>query len=138
MWRPAGRVERVDNYVYLRMKKVSLFIPTFAELKEGSYEILSLVADIIKETHNEGYKIEICGHTAWVESDEISANFNSWELFFSALTYGYEIFCRRVRNAEKQNGTFRILSSTNRIQKGETEEEKSHDKGEWKSGCPAS
>jgi len=116
-------VERVDNYVYLRMREGVLFYPDLAELKEGSYEILSLVADIIKEAYNEIYKIEICGHTAWVEIDEISTNFNSWELSSQRSLTVMRYFVAEC-GMPKNKMVLSAFSSTEPYTKGETEEEK--------------
>lgn len=73
-------VERVDEYIYFRFKDGVLFQPDLAILKKDSYQILDFVSDILYETYPEIMSIEIAGHTAWVPSDDINTNFNSWEL----------------------------------------------------------
>lgn len=116
-------VERVDNYVYLRLREGVLFYPDLATLRDGSYEILNLVADIINEAYSEIYKIEICGHTAWVVQDEIDTNFRSWELSSERALTVMKYF---VTNSgiPKNKMVLTAYSSTEPYTTGETEEEK--------------
>ncbi|HPT85434.1 MAG TPA: flagellar motor protein MotB [Bacillota bacterium] len=116
-------VERVNNYVYFRLREGVLFYPDLAVLKDDSYDILSLVADIIKEAYNEIYKIEICGHTAWVAIDEIPTNFNSWELSSKRALTVMKYFVTECE-LPKYKMVLSAFSSTEPYTKGETEEEK--------------
>ena len=116
-------VERVNNYVYFRMREGILFYPDLAELKDGSFEILGLVADIIEEAYDEIFKIEICGHTAWVSIDELTTNFNSWELSSRRSLTVMKFFVAEC-GLPKDKMVLSAFSSTEPYTKGDTEEEK--------------
>jgi len=73
-------VEKIDDYVYFRFSEGVLFHPDQSVLKEGSYNALDLIGDIIYQTYSEISYIEIAGHTSWVPNDEVTTNFGSWDL----------------------------------------------------------
>lgn len=116
-------VEKINNYVYLRIREGVLFYPDVPELKEGSYEILQLVADIISEAYNEIYKIDVCGHTAWVPIDELDTNFNSWRLSSERSLTVIKYFVSDCK-IPKDKMVLTAYSSTDPYTEGKTEEEK--------------
>lgn len=116
-------VERVDNYVYLRLNEGILFFPNRADLKQDSYEVLKMVADIINEAYDEIYKVEICGHTAWVQIDTDSTNFNSWELSSERALTVLKYFVTKC-DMPKDKLIMSAYSSTEPYTEGRTEEEK--------------
>jgi chemotaxis protein MotB len=116
-------VERVDNYVYFRFREGVLFYPNLASLKPDSYEILNAVSEILVEAYNEIYKIDICGHTAWVPIDNLDTNFNSWELSSERSLTVLKYFVREC-GLPKDKFTMSAYSSTEPYTSGITEEEK--------------
>jgi Flagellar motor protein len=116
-------VERVNNYVYLRFKEGVLFYPNLADLKPDSYEMLKVVADIVKDAYDEIYRIEICGHTAWVAIDDIDTNFNSWELSSDRSLTVLKFFVSEC-GIPKDKMVMSAFSSTEPYTEGTTEEDK--------------
>jgi chemotaxis protein MotB len=116
-------VERIDNFVYLRIREGVLFYPDLSELREGSYDMLRLVADIISEAYNEIYKIDVCGHTAWVPIDELDTNFNSWRLSSDRSLTVIRFFVSECK-IPKDKMVLTAYSSTDPYTEGKTEEEK--------------
>lgn len=116
-------VERINNFVYLRIREGVLFYPDLAELREASYDMLKLVADIISEAYDEIYKIDICGHTAWVPIDELDTNFNSWKLSSERSLTVIKFFVSQCK-IPKDKMVLTAYSSTDPYTEGVTEEEK--------------
>lgn len=73
-------VEKVDEYVYFRFTEDVLFFPNQSLLKEGSYEPLSFIGDVLTKAYPEISHIEIIGHTSYVPNDESPIEFSSWDL----------------------------------------------------------
>ncbi|MFA6730251.1 MAG: flagellar motor protein MotB [Eubacteriales bacterium] len=116
-------VERVDEYIYFRFKEGVLFQPDLAVLKKDSYGVLGFVSDILNEAYAEIDRIEISGHTAWVEIDTDSNNFASWELSCKrALTVLKFLVAECGLPKEKMSASG--FSSTHPYSNGSTEEEK--------------